>query len=169
MPDVNETVYPAHMKHAWDPAWAPGDPYLQSADAHGVINGAIGWLSLFLPLPAFSWVGRILTWWLLAWSWRRLSFALVPRPWWSVISAGLFVCLQERCQMAGEWVIGGLESKGFAYVLVFLALEMLVRGRWNAMFGLLGAASAVHVLVGGWSAIAAGIAWLVSGRDSPAR
>ncbi len=166
-PDVNETVYLAHMKHAWDPAWAAKDGYLQSADAHGVMNVTLGWLSLFLSLPAFAWTGRIVTWWLLAWSWRRLSVALVPRAWWSIVGAALFVCLQERCQMAGEWVIGGFEAKGFAYVLVLLALENLVRGRWNAALALLGAASAYHVLVGGWSAIAAGLAWLISGRDRP--
>jgi hypothetical protein len=168
VPDVNETVYPAQMKHAWDATWAPRDLYFQSADAHGVVTWLIGWLSLMLPLPAFTWAGRLLTWLLLAWSWRRLSFALVPRPWWSVVSAGLFVCLQERCQMAGEWVIGGFEAKGFAYVLVFLALEQLVRGRWTLMLLELGAATALHVLVGGWSAIAAGIAWLAMGRARPA-
>jgi hypothetical protein len=167
VPDVNETVYPAQMKHAWNPAWAPHDLYLESTDAHGVVTWLIGWLSLALPLPAFAWAGRLLTWWLLAWSWRRLSFALMPRPWWSVVSAGLFVCLQERCQMAGEWVIGGFEAKGFAYVLVFLALELLVRGRWNRALLCLGAASALHVLVGGWSALAAGAAWLVQGRERP--
>lgn len=167
VPDVNETVYLAHMKHFWNPTWAAGDLYLQSADAHVVMNWTVGWLSLLLPLPAFAWVGRIVTWWLLAWSWRRLSFALAPRPWWAVISAALFACLQERNQMAGEWVIGGLEAKGFAYVLVFLALEQLVRNRWNATLVLLGAASAYHVLVGGWSAIATGFAWLVLGRQRP--
>lgn len=167
VPDVNETVYLAQIKHAWDPGWAAGDIYLQSTDAHGVATATLGWLSLLLPLPAFAWTGRLITWWLLSWSWRRLSFALVPRPWWSIISAALFVCLQERCQMAGEWVIGGLEAKGFAYVLVFLGLEMLVRNRWNWMFVLMGAASAWHVLVGGWSAVAAGVAWLAAGRDRP--
>ncbi len=167
VPDVNETVYPAQMKHAWNPAWAPHDLYLKSADAHGVVTWAVGWLSVLMPLPVFVWVGRVLTWWLLAWSWRRLSFALVPRPWWAVVSAGLFACLQERCQMAGEWVIGGLEAKGFAYVLVFLGLEMLVRNRWNTMLVSLGAAGALHVLVGGWSAVAAAVAWLAAGRERP--
>src|SRR3989304_5580575 len=69
--------------------------------------------------------------------------------------------------MAGEWVIGGVEAKGFAYVFVFLALEALVKDRWNGMWLLLGAAAAMHVLVGGWAAVAAGLAWLVIRGDRP--
>ncbi len=65
--------------------------------------------------------------------------------------------------MAGEWVIGGGEAKPFAYVFVFLGLEALVRDRWNRALMFFGAASAFHVLVGGWVAIAAGVAWLCSG------
>ena len=49
-----------------------------------------------------------------------------------MLSAALFLVLNDRMHMAGEWVIGGVEAKGFAYVLVFVGLERLVRGRWNA-------------------------------------
>jgi hypothetical protein len=76
-----------------------------------------------------------------------------------VISAALFVCLNSRMHMAGEWAVGGVESKGFAYALVFAALAALVRGRWNLGWLLLGAATAIHALVGGWAFMAAGIAW----------
>ena len=69
----------------------------------------------------------------------------------------LFVGLMDRCQMAGEWVVGGVEAKGIAYVLVFLGLDSLVRDRWNRALLLFGAAAAFHVLVGGWTAVAAGI------------
>jgi len=67
--------------------------------------------------------------------------------------------------MAGEWIIGGFEAKGFAFVLVFLALEALVRGRWCRVWPLLGAASAMHVLVGGWTTLAAAGAWLITPQD----
>jgi hypothetical protein len=131
-----------------------------SADAHQVFDLSFGWLSLLLPQVALAWTGRIITWLLLAWAWRRLSFAVVPRAWWSVLTAALFVLLMDRCNMAGEWVVGGVEAKGIAYVLVFLGLAALVRDRWNSALLLFGAAAAFHVLVGGWAAVAAGIAWL---------
>jgi hypothetical protein len=168
VPDVNEPYYLGKALHFWNPAWLPGDFFLNTADTHKVFYFTFGWLSLWLPLAALAWTGRVLTWGLLAWSWRRLSFAVVPRPWFSWLSAGLLVLLNEQLHMAGEWIIGGVEAKGFAYVLVFLGLEQLVHGRWNRVWPLLGAASALHVLVGGWSAVAAGVAWLAMGGNRPA-
>ena len=167
-PEVNEPYYLGKAIHYWNPDWARGDFFLDSADSHEVFFYTLGWVSLWLAPDALAWFGRVLTWVLLAWSWRRLSFALLPRRWCSILTAALLVCLIERCHMAGEWLIGGVEAKGFAFVLVFLGLEALVRGRFNRMWLLLGAASAFHVLVGGWSAVAAGFCWLMAGKDRPA-
>jgi hypothetical protein len=164
VPDVNEAHYLAKARHFWDPTWITGDFFLETADAHAVFYRTIGWATLFLPLPVLAWLGRLLTWWLLAWSWRRLSWAIVPVAWMSVVSAALFVALLFHCEMAGEWIIGGVEAKGFAYVLVFLALEALVRDRWNRALLLLGGATAFHVLVGGWTTLFTGIAWWWLGR-----
>jgi hypothetical protein len=69
--------------------------------------------------------------------------------------------------MAGEWIVGGVEAKGFAYVLVFLALEALVRGQWSVALLLAGAASAFHVLVGGWTVVTIGVAWILAGQERP--
>jgi len=167
---VPEVIAPYYLGKAilfWNPQSAAGDCFLTTADSHQVFYLTFGWLSLYLPPVALAWVGRLITWGLLAWAWQRLSFALVPRRWFSILTAALFVGLLERYHMAGEWVIGGVEAKGFAYVLMFLGLEALARGRWNRMWLLLGAASAFHVLVGGWAVVAAGIGWLLSGADRP--
>ena len=160
VPDVNEPYYLGKAIHYWNPGAYPGDFFMESADTHKVFYFAIGWLSLVLSPTALAWTGRVVTWLLLAWAWRRLSVAVVPRQWYSVLSAALFGCLMERCHMAGEWVIGGVEAKGFAYVLVFLGVEALVRNRWNRALWLFGGASAFHVLVGGWATVAAAVAWL---------
>ncbi len=160
VPDVNEPYYLGKAIHYWNPDWLLGDFFMESSDTHQVFCLAFGWLSLWLSPVSLAWTGRIITWLLLAWAWRRLSFAVVPRAWCSVLTAALFGCMMERCHMAGEWVIGGVEAKPFAYVLVFLGIESLVRDRWNRALIFFGAASAFHVLVGGWAAVAAGIAWL---------
>jgi hypothetical protein len=167
VPEVNEPYYLGKAIHYWNPPWAAGDFFLDSKDTHKVFYLTFGWLSLCLTPIALAWTGRLITWWLLAWSWRRLSFAVLPRPGWSILSAALFAMLMDNFHMAGEWVIGGVEAKGFAYVFVFLGLESLVRNHWNRAWLMLGAASALHVLVGGWAAIAAGLAWLLIGPDRP--
>lgn len=166
-PDVNEAHYLAKAKNYWNPQWCAGDHFLESADAHVVFYWTFGWLTLFAPLPAVAWIGRLLTWSLLAWSWRRLSRAVVPVPWLSIFTAALFITLTQHGHMAGEWVVGGVEAKGFAFVLVFLALERMLHQHWNMAWLLLGAACAFHVLVGGWSLIAGGCAWLACGRLRP--
>jgi len=166
-PDVNEAHYLAKAKHCWNPDWCPGDHFLESADAHAVFYWTLGWLTLYVSLPAAAWIGRIATWLLMAWGWRRLSFALVPRRLYAVLSAALFLCFLSRCHMAGEWVVGGVEAKCLAYPLVFFGLAELVHGRWSWAWLLFGAASAFHVIVGGWCVVAAGVAWLCAGKHRP--
>jgi hypothetical protein len=166
-PEVNEPHYLGKAKHYWDAAWCSGDFFLNTADAHEVFYFAFGWLTLLLPLPAVAWVGRILVWLLLAYSWRRLSVSLIEGWLYSVLSAALFVALNDRFHMAGEWVVGGIEAKGFAYVLVFFGLEALVRDRWGRSLVLFGAAAAFHVVVGGWCVVATILTWLTSKRRPP--
>jgi len=163
-PDPNEPHYLGKAKQFWNPGWIPGDFFLDSPDAHQVFYWTCGWLTLWFPLVQVAWIGRVATWLLMAIGWRRLSWSLVPRAGCAVLSATLFVAGNERLQLAGEWVVGGFEAKGIAYALVFFALAELAAGRWNRVWLLLGAASAFHVLVGGWSVVAASVAWVVVGR-----
>src|SRR5262245_28797290 len=144
-PDVGESHYLVKAKHYWEPSWCAGDLFLESRDAHAVFYWVFGWVTRLCSLPATAWIGRVVTWLLLAWSWRRLSWAVVPRPLASLLSAGLMLALLRHCHLAGEWVVGGVEAKGFAYVLVFLALEAIVRGWWQGALVFAGAAGAFHV------------------------
>ncbi|MDP6443741.1 MAG: hypothetical protein QGG36_12875 [Pirellulaceae bacterium] len=169
-PDANEAHYLCKAKNYWNPEWCAEDLFLSSSDAHVVFYWTFGWLTLFAPLGAVAWIGRLLTWTLLAWTWRRLSVSLAPRPFVSLVTAAIMMTCLERLHLAGEWIIGGVEAKGFAYALVFLALEAIVRGAWRHVWWLLGVATAFHVLVGGWSVVAAAFAWVAVGRrESPLR
>lgn len=160
IPDNNEAYYLGKAMHYWNPDWLSGDFFLETADAHTVFYFTFGWLSIWLSPVALACVGRAICWSLLAWGWRRLSFAAVPRPWWSILTAALFVGLLERFHLAGEWVVGGVEAKPFAYALVFFGLSSILQNRWNRGLLFFGAAGAFHPLVGGWSAVAAGFAWM---------
>jgi hypothetical protein len=154
-PDVNEAHYLCKAKNFWQPDWCRRDFFLASADAHWVFYWTVGWLTKYFSLATTAWIGRWLTWIGLAIAWWRLGRSLFPRRWVALLTAGIALVLWDQCHMAGEWVVGGVEAKGIAYVLVIWALAQVVRGRWSMVFILLGIASAFHVLVGGWTVLAA--------------
>ncbi|MBX3425069.1 MAG: hypothetical protein KF688_05260 [Pirellulales bacterium] len=168
-PHVNETHYLAKAKHYWDPSYCPGDQFLDSADPHVAFYWTVGWLTLWLPLPAVAWIGRLAAWGLVAWGWRRLAReALADRlaAWppelasLAVVASGaLWLALIECCNFAGEWAVGGIEGKSIAYGFVLAGLAAMAADRWNWASIWLGVASAFHVLVGGWAVLAAGIVW----------
>jgi hypothetical protein len=163
-PHVNEAHYVCRLKHFWNPQWCAGDLFLESRDSQYVFLYAFGWLTRFLTLAATTWVGRAIIWAFLAFAWQRLSWRVVPLPFMSVLSAALFVALNSVAHMAGEWVVGGIESKCVAYGFVLVALSNLVDKRWNWLWIFLGAATAFHPLVGGWSMSVCAFIWLIDDR-----
>ncbi|MCS7305008.1 MAG: hypothetical protein NZ602_07870 [Thermoguttaceae bacterium] len=167
VPDTNEPHYLGKAIHYWNPGWICRDFFLDSPDAHDVFYFTFGWLARYLAPAALAWVGRIFTWLWLAWAWQRLSWAVLPKPGYAVLSAALLAALTERAHMAGEWLIGGLEAKGFAWALVFMGLEQLLRGRWNWALACFGGGTSFHALVGGWGGIAAALTWLFAGKQRP--
>lgn len=155
VPDVNETVYLTKARHAADPSWVQGDFFLETPDAHGAFYLLMGPLAAGLPFEQAAWVGRILGWLALAVGCRH-ALAPVLRPGWPrIVAAAVFSLALRHTTAAGEWVIGGCEAKVFAWALVLGGLGELFPGRFASACCLLGAATAVHPLVGGWSAVAA--------------
>jgi len=167
VPDVNEAHYLTKARHFWEPTWLARDIFLSSADSHVVFFAAFGWLTKLMSFPAAAWCGRLIVWSLLAVGWRRFSFALIPRFGWAALTAAAAVALGERFQMAGEWFVGGCEAKVVAYALLFSGLADVLAGRWTRGLWQLGAATAFHVLVGGWSLVALGFVWLTMRTDRP--
>lgn len=167
VPDTNEPHYLGKAIHYWNPDWIPEDFFLDAPDAHHVFYFTFGWLARYLKPALLAWVGRLLTWIWLAWAWQRLSWAVLPRHGYAVLSAALLATLTERAHMAGEWLIGGVEAKGFAWAWVLMGLERLVRGKWNWALACFGAGTSFHVLVGGWGGVAAGLTWLLAGKHRP--
>jgi hypothetical protein len=163
-PDSNETHYLGKARHTWDSTWCAGDLFLESRDFHKTFGWVFGWVAKLCTLEAAAWIGRLLTWGLLAWGWQRLATRLLARAEFGPLAAALFVMLTERTHMAGEWIVGGVEAKGFAFVLILGALSEMVVGRWKWVFPLLGGASLFHVLVGGWATLAALVTWAIVGR-----
>ena len=105
-PDNNETHYVGKAIHYWNPDWIPDDPFLESRDAHWSFYFVFGWLTFFCSPTAMAWIGRIVAWGLLAWSWQRLSYALIPVRWVAIPTALALAYYIESFNMAGEWLIG---------------------------------------------------------------
>jgi hypothetical protein len=169
-PHVNESHYLAKAKRYWDASYCPGDFFLGSADPHLAFYWSTGWLTQLLPLTAVAWVGRMAAWGLLAFGWQRLSASVVRAPWSAAVSAALWVMLLRNGiqNFSGEWVVGGIEAKSIAYGFFLLGMAALVRGDWRRPWIWFGAASAFHVLVGGWAVLAALGVWLTGPRHERA-
>lgn len=163
-PAINEAHYLPHAKNFWQPEWLAGDLFISSAKAHITFYAVFGWLTTLLPLEGAAWVGRFVGWTMLAIGLQRLCWAIFARPYASLAVAVVWVLGIEHGNLAGEWVVGGIEAKVPAYALVLLALERMIAGRWGAVWPLLGAAAAFHVLVGGWSVVAAALPRLLQLR-----
>ena len=161
-PDVNESHYLTKAKHFWNPDYCPDDLFLSSSFSHWLFYASCGWLTQYVSLTTFAWIGRIATWILFATAWQRTARALNRQFGMSVFSIALFLILNDRFHLAGEWVIGGFEAKGIAYAFVLLGLNQVFRNRWNRAWPVLGIAAAFHVVVGGWAILATGIAYLLT-------
>ncbi|NOZ39616.1 MAG: hypothetical protein GXP24_05250 [Planctomycetes bacterium] len=166
VPHLNETHYLAKAKQYWQPDWCAGDLFLESGKAHLTFYWTVGLLTKWFTLPTVAWIGRLTAWLALAIAWQRLSRTVTGLPFRGVLSAMLLVTLIDWTNFAGEWVVGGVEGKCFAYACVFWGLAALAEERWRTVWPCLGLAAAFHVLVGGWSVIAAAFVWLWQPRDN---
>lgn len=164
-PMVNEAHYLVKGKNFWQPDWCQADLFAASAKAHTTFYVLFGWPTRFISLEATAWVGRFVGWTMIAVGLQCLCASLRLRPYLCLGVAVIWITGIEYGNLAGEWVIGGIEAKVPAYGLVLLALAALVRRRWNRVWIYLGSASAFHVLTGGWSVIAAMIAWILTERN----
>lgn len=150
VPAVNEPHYLTKARHYWQPEWCAGDLFLDSADAHLVFYQTVGALTQFLSLEAAAWCGRLLGFVLLAIGWERLISFWTPGVWRCTLAAWLFLLLQTAGNFAGEWLVGGVEAKVFAYGFTLWSAGELLRDRlWRGGL-LLGLAVSFHPVVGAW-------------------
>jgi hypothetical protein len=154
VPDVNEAVYLTKARHAADPAWAAGDFFLETPDAHGVFYLLFGPLAATLPLEQAAWVGRALGWLAVGIGFWHAVAPVVATTWGRIAAAALFSLALRHTTMAGEWVLGGCEAKVFAWAFVLGGVGEWLRGRFATAWLLCGVATAWHPIVGGWALVA---------------
>ncbi len=159
VPDVNETAYLTKARHYANAAWGNGDFFLETPDAHGVFYLLMGPLAAAVSLEQAAWIGRWLGWLALASGFRWATLPLLAQAWPRILAAALFSLALRHTTAAGEWVIGGCESKVFAWALVLVAIGEIGWGRFVSAWLSLGAATALHAIVGGWGLVALVMSW----------
>jgi len=165
-PMVNEAHYLAKAKNFWDPQWCAGDLFVSSAKAHTTFYAFFGCPTQWVSLSTTAWLGRIVGWALIATGLQQLCRRVLQRRGFSLVVLLVWIAGIENGNLAGEWVIGGIEAKVPAYGLILLGLSAMVARRWNQVWIYLGGASAFHVLSGGWSVVAAMFVWLCTEMKS---
>ena len=150
IPGVNESHYLSKARHFWQPEWCRGDLFLESANPHGVFYVVFGWLTTKMSLAYAALVIRAGQSLLVAWGWLALGRRCLGDTLQAIMAAVLFLLLQATGTWSGEWLIGGAESKVWAYGFLFLAAAWGLDRRWllAALSG--GLAVSMHPVVGGW-------------------
>lgn len=166
VPGVNESHYLTKAKHFMNPAFAPGDLFLESHDSHLVSTCLAGFLTEFLSLDVVAWVGRLVAWSLMAFAWLRLASACCLSPMVSPFALATWYYGIDFGNWAGEWAIGGFEGKSIAYPCVLMGVASAIEDRWRSSWIWLSAAIVWHPLVGGWAGLTVGLAWFFS-RGTP--
>lgn len=169
-PNVNEAHYLAKAKNFWNPAWCSKDLLVASGKAHTLFYWVFGWPTIGWSLSTTAWIGRLVGWGMIAAGLIRLCSSLRLPSGFALVVAIIWLAGIKHGNLAGEWVIGGIEAKVPAYGLVLFGIaEMLLRN-WNRVWVLFGAAAAFHVLTGGWAVVAGAVtfAWLERIRRDPA-
>jgi len=163
-PAINESHYLVLAKNFWQPQWCGEDLFAASDKPHVLFHATFGALTQSFSINTSAWIARLLGWGLLAAGLRAVCRAVTDRDYACVLVAVVWIAGIEWFNFAGEWVVGGIEAKVPAYALALFAMSQMARGRWGRVWPLLGLASAFHVLVGGWTVIAAMFAYLIAGR-----
>ena len=154
VPSVNEPHYLCKAKHYWNPDWCAGDVFLESSNPHQVFYQTIGLFTQWLTLEQTAWVGRVLGLVCLAWGWTLLFSRLLEFRWSALTAAWIFLLLHSLGNFSGEWLVGGVESKVFAYAFAFGGFAFVFDQRWIISGIAIGLAISFHPIVGLWCVVA---------------
>lgn len=153
IPGTNEPHYLCKARHFWNPQWCAGDFFLESSNAHRFFYQVVGIFTQWLTLAQTAFLGRLAGYFLLAIGWLRLFQVLTPGKWSPLIAAWIYLGLAAIGNFSGEWIIGGIESKVFAYGFLLLSLANSCEQQWNRAAVYAGLTITWHPVVGLWGVL----------------
>lgn len=127
--------------------WLPNDWYLNLDFGYRYLfNLTFGFLIPWLGFEYGVYLGRLLVYLVLA-----IAIYIFFRTLRLRFSFGILVLLlflHHQSLIAGEWIVGGFETKTISYAFVFLSLSFFYRKRYLPGFAFAGAAISFHIIVG---------------------
>ena len=117
-----------------------------------LFNWILGYLLNNQETLIIIFIGRIISYIFISYSYIKLSRTLNINSYLSTLSYVIFLYYFENgIGDAGEWMVGGLESKVIAYALTILSLSYFLREKYKTGTFLAGIAVSTHLLVGGYN------------------
>lgn len=151
--DGNEIDVLPYARAFFNPQWLSADWYLHLNIPYrfifsypvGFAAETYGWIPTLV-------VGRLLAYALFAFALYRLKKVVVPKVSFVVflIAIVLFVLLFHHGFGAKEWIVGGFDTKVFAYSFALLSLTFAFEIRWPFSLALAGLALSFHLLIGAY-------------------
>lgn len=135
-------------------SWLSNDWYLSQQISYrlpfGYVSGFFVHHFGFVPTIFF---GRIFSYLLFSYAYHSLLRAAKTNFALGSIGLMLFFLFFPKGMYAGEWMIGGLETKVFAYSFALLALSASLKRNLGLVFLFSGISFSLHLLIGGYHLI----------------
>lgn len=159
----NERDTLVFARHTFDPAYISGDWYLdQSIPYRLLFDYPFGWLSSKISMYNASLLTGILCIILFAAAVQYLAGK--NKPSWTIVIPLMVLFSLKQYFVAQEWMIGGVETKPFAYIFALAALGAFINKKYLPAFLLSGLSVSYHLLVGGYSCICLFFCWIINER-----
>jgi hypothetical protein len=158
---ANEVSVLPCARHLFEPGWLANDWYLNSdASYREAFNFILGALIHRLGFEYAAHVGRLIAYLCVATA-LYAFFRTLRLPLWLGVLV-LLGFLYKQGLVADEWIVGGVETKTFAYALAFLSLSAFLREQYLLGFASAGAAISFHALVGMYALFCTMVALLLN-------
>ena len=168
VPRLSEELYLPLVRHTGDAAFLAGDWTMRGPfGEHWVFDHAFGPLAAALPLAAFGWIGRLVSWSILSALLIRLGGRVGLRPVPAAAGIGLWL-IGNQSLIGSDWMFGTFEAKTVAYCILVGALLAATRARVALAMALLGLTLSLHPGIGVWAAAAGSITLLLDPRTRSA-
>lgn len=144
---VNEQDVLPCARQFVDSNYIPGDWYLnQEIGYRKLFYAFVGWGTVLMGFPLTALTGRFLSYLLFSFILEKLILrygiklaALIPF---------LLIFFSNQGLFAQEWMIGGLETKSFAYLFSLLSFVLILDKKYTIALASAGLALSFHILVG---------------------